>query len=293
MTRLSVLNASDMPAARRVWEVCFPDDEPAFLDFYFQKRTRPEWILGAFSGEKLIGTVHMLPHAVRFFGVEKSVGFVAGVATMPEERGRGVAGDMLNASFKIMRERGFSATMLKPFTQDLARYYERFGYRPFAHADVYELTLNELSAVEHAQTHAPSAGELLQIYNAFAANLNGMRVRKQKEMELLLEELTTYESALLCDGISYAACYIGDEGARAFELAGENPLPLLKALCEKNGRVRAHVRAGQNLVPGKGFAREVFNMLKVLDREAFAAKLPKGVETLFARDTAVFSLEMY
>ncbi|MEN6471717.1 MAG: GNAT family N-acetyltransferase [Clostridiaceae bacterium] len=293
MTRLSVLNASDMPAARRVWEACFPDDESAFIDYYFQKRTRPEWILGAFSGEKLIGTVHMLPHTVTFFGVEKSVGFVAGVATLPEERGRGVAGNMLNASFEIMRERGFSATMLKPFSQGLARYYEGFGYKPFAHVDVYELTLNGLSGVAPAQTHAPGAGELLKIYNAFAAGLSGMRVRAQKEMELLLEELTTYESALLCDGISYAACDIGGGGAHAFELAGENPLPLLRALCEKYGRVRTHMRAGQTLVPRKSFTREVFNMLKVLDDRAFAAGLPKSVETLFARDAAVFSLEMY
>lgn len=293
MTVTRVLTERDMEAARFVWETCFPDDEAAFIDYYFKKRTRPEWIMGAFEGERLIGTVHMLPQTARFFGLEKPGCFVAGVATLPEERGRGVAENMLEAAFTAMLERGFSYTTLKPFSEKLARYYERFGYETFAYRDEYVLSINDFSGVEDVSVHEPDACELLAIYTAFAARYNGMRVRSAADFLLLIDELSTYDSALLSNGKAYAACYLKDGAAHAFELAGEHTQPLLKALCKQYGTVHAAVSAGTPLLEGKGFSREPFNMLKVLDEKAFLQGLPVSVSELLGQKTANYSFEVY
>ncbi|HMM32546.1 MAG TPA: GNAT family N-acetyltransferase [Clostridia bacterium] len=293
MTITRVLTKEDMKAARFVWETCFPDDEAAFVDYYFKKRTHPEWIMGAFEGERLIGTVHMLPQTARFFGLERHGCFVAGVATLPEERGRGIAESMLAAAFSTMLERGFSHTTLKPFSEKLARYYERFGYEPFACRDEYELSLSDFSDVKDVSVHVPDASELLSIYTAFAARYNGMRVRQEADLSLLIEELSTYESALLSDGKAYAACYLKDGAAHAFELAGEHPAPLLKALCKRYGTVHAAVSAGTPLLQGKTPSCEPFNMLKVLDETAFLQGLPVSVAQLLEQKETNYSFEVY
>jgi predicted acetyltransferase len=293
MAKLRILTKKDMDAAKRVYEICFPSDEEAFISYYFQKRTKPDWILGAFEGERLIGTVHMLPQTARFFGVDKSVCLVVGVATLPDERGKGVAGSMLNAAFAIMRERGFSLTVLKAATEDLQHYYEKFGYAAFARRDVYDLTLSDLLGVEDVATHTPSAAELLHIYTAYASGYNGMRVRTKRDMELLLEELTTYESDVLCGGGAYAICYFEEGEAHTLELAGEKPLPLLKALSKKYGRVHAAVCANVPLIDGKTFVRETFNLYKVLDENALFAGLGPDARTRFAQKESFYSMEMY
>lgn len=293
MTQLRILNASNMPAARRVWEICFPNDEAPFVAYYFERRTRPEWILGAFEGSDLIGTVHMLPHTARFFGEERRVGFSAGVATLPAFRARGVAGEMIEASFSILRERGFSLAMLKPFSQSLARFYERFGYRPYACTDTYRFTTDDLQDVDDVTVYTPDATELLSVYRAFAAPYNGVRVRTVGGMALLLEEVETYGGEVLLGGGAYAACYRGEGGAHAFELAGKSPLPLLKALAQKYGAVHASLPAGENLVADKAFVREVFNMVRLLDEDAFFKGMQTDTKTRFYENEAAFSLEMY
>ncbi len=293
MAELRILTKKDMDAARRIYTICFPNDEEAFVNYYFQKRTRPNWILGAFEGESLIGTVHMLPQTARFFGTEKSVCLIAGVATLPGERGKGVAGSMLNAAFTIMRERGFCLTLLKPATEALAKYYEKFGYAVFARRDVYDLTLSDFSGVADIETHMPSAAELLQLYIAYAAGFNGMRTRTKQDMKLLLEELTTYESGVFCGGGAYAICFFEEGEAHTLELAGEMPLPLLKALGKKYGRVHAAVCANAPLISGKTFVRETFNLYKVLDENALFAGLSPDARARFAEKEAFYSMEMY
>jgi len=293
MAKLRILIKKDMDAAQHVYKICFPNDEEAFVSYYFQKRTKPNWILGAFEGERLIGTVHMLPQTARFFGVDKSVGLVVGVATLPDERGKGIAGSMLNAAFSVMRERGFCLTVLKAATEELERFYEKFGYDSFARRDVYDLTLSDLSCVEDVATHTPTASELLQIYTAYAADFNGMRMRTKRDMELLLEELTTYESDVLCSGGAYAICYFEEGEAHTLELAGKKPLPLLKALSKKYGRIHAAVCANVPLIDGKAFTRETFNLYKVLDENALFAGLSSDARARFAKKEAFYSMEIY
>ncbi len=288
-----VLTPKEYAQARRVWEICFPDDEKEFVAYYFQKRTRPEWVLGAFDGERLIGTVHMLPQTAHFCGVEKRVGFVAGVAALPEERGKGVAGKLMRDAFDVMRECGFSVTILKPFSLELERYYTRFGYAPFVYRDEYKLTAADFSSVPEAETHRPDAAELLRIYRAFSSGLSGMRVRGEGEFALLLEELETYPSDIVSDGGAYAMCYLGEDTARVFELAGEDAAPLLKVLCKKYGRVEAALPVGRHLLTGKTFERNSFDMIKLLDERAFLSGLPMRLEELLAQKDASFSFESY
>ncbi|HWR18072.1 MAG TPA: GNAT family N-acetyltransferase [Clostridia bacterium] len=293
MVQHRILTKKDMDAAQRVYEICFPNDEEAFINYYFQKRTKPNWILGAFDGERLIGTVHMLPQTARFFGVDKSVCLVVGVATLPEERGKGVAQSMLNAAFEVMRERGFCLTILKAATEELERFYEKFGFKAFAHRDVYDLTLSDFSGVEDIETHKPSAAELLKLYTAYAEGFNGMRVRTLKDMELLLEELTTYESDVLCGGGAYAICYFENGQAHTLELAGDKPLQLLKALSKKYGHIHAAVCANAPLISGKAFTYETFNLYKVLNENTLFTGFSAGVRDRFKQKEAFYSMEMY
>lgn len=68
-------------------------------------------------------TIHDFVQSVR--GVEKRMGGIGGVATLPEFRGRGYVRALMERGLAWMREHGMATTMLRPFSE---RFYERFGY---------------------------------------------------------------------------------------------------------------------------------------------------------------------
>jgi len=117
------IKQEEYAAAKAVWDRCFPEDAGDYSAFYFTCRTRPEYILAAFSPEgKMIGTLHALPYPLRFGETVKRCALVTGVATLPEYRMRGVAAAMLRRSETWLREKGIAdeiiALVLEEFSPE-------------------------------------------------------------------------------------------------------------------------------------------------------------------------------
>ncbi len=77
--------------------------------------------LGAFDGPRLVGVTAVLPLGQHFGGRVVPMGGVATVAVAAEERGRGVAGRLLEVAIGVMHDRGDAVSALHPATTGLYR----------------------------------------------------------------------------------------------------------------------------------------------------------------------------
>ncbi|KAA3661487.1 MAG: GNAT family N-acetyltransferase, partial [Chloroflexi bacterium] len=87
--------------------------------------TNPNHSLVAFVDGQMAAKVDTHPFEQIIRGVVKSMAGVAGVASYPEFRRRGLVRQLMQAFFTKMRENKLSISALYPFSE---RFYERFGY---------------------------------------------------------------------------------------------------------------------------------------------------------------------
>ena len=88
-------------------------------------RLRPEQVVCAYEGERMLGAVVTLDFTMTWGGRPVPCGGVSGVGVGPEARGRGVARAMLAESLRRMAERGQVVSALYPTTAAL---YRSMGY---------------------------------------------------------------------------------------------------------------------------------------------------------------------
>lgn len=187
-----------------------------------------------------------------------------------------------------MKERGFCMSVLQPFNVD---FYHQYGYGAFAKRNRYEVT-------DPPRGGAPSlraldAQAMLQIYEGFCAKYNGMMARTLKDCELLLEELTTYGAKAVTTGDAYALFSLKKGRATVMELAGNAPFGVIGALLKAHGSVAFYLPPDM-AVPGQPLKTEAFNMIKVLDEDAFLDGLDcKTSDILNESIMTNYSLESY
>ncbi len=257
------IEPEEYEAARALWDVVFPQDANGYSAYYFSVRTRAQNILAAFEGERMVGALHALPYPLRFGGRSVPTAMIAGVATLPEYRRRGIAAALIGAAHERLRAQGVVAALLKPD----ADIYARFGYVPFAYHDEYTLTASEAASLPASELHEAQADEMLAVYNAFAKAYAGMMARTQRDMEAYRREALLAGTAL-SDGQAYALVTPGNERAEVWELAGSMPEPLVRALALRYGEISFRLPASMRpagLVPQ---SRMMFSMICPLDSAA-------------------------
>jgi predicted acetyltransferase len=90
-----------------------------------RKAYRPEWYLGTFEDETMTSMMLMLPVEMYLNGAALPFGAVSPVATAPEHRRKGHAGQMLRHSLEVMRDRG---QVLSGLTTPHPALYRRYGW---------------------------------------------------------------------------------------------------------------------------------------------------------------------
>lgn len=248
--------------AHALWDAVFPEDAQGFSDYYFRARTRPEYILAAFDGARMVADLHAVPYPLRFGSAVKPCAMVGGVATLPEYRRRGIAGALIRAVHEELREQGCVAAVLKPDVD----FYAQFGYLPFAYHDEYELEAAQAGGFSAAEPREVGPREMLSLYEAFVARFCGTMERTLCDMELYCEEALLSGFAVT-DGRAYALGCAGEDGAEIAELVGPDPLPLAAALARQYARAAFRLPAGAEHPGLRPASRMMFSMICPLDEK--------------------------
>jgi len=160
---------------------------------------KPERVWAYFDNENLVSKMTILPFEAWLHGVKFKMGGIAGVATWPEYRRKGLVSGLLKHGLKSMREQGQTISILHPFSFP---FYRKFGWETLTDFRKYELETNQLPVYPpYAGTicRERNAAKLQEVYEPFAARYSGMLVRDEVWWQKLLRDkndnVAIYENA--------------------------------------------------------------------------------------------------
>ena len=175
-----LLTEGDKAQAKALWQTCF-DDPPAFVDWFFTNRYRPEWSAGAFDGDTLITAIHGLPMTLSLGKDSFSALMTSGVATQPQAWGQGHMHRTMSFLWDYARSKGIRALFNHPQRPGA---YARLGFRPSTYTRYWT----------GAGTYTPgeiapfSEEAAFVIYQQAASQYAGFALRDRNAFHLKMED---------------------------------------------------------------------------------------------------------
>ncbi|PKL90918.1 MAG: hypothetical protein CVV21_10250 [Candidatus Goldiibacteriota bacterium HGW-Goldbacteria-1] len=80
-----------------------------------------------YEGKKLVSMACVLPREIYIDGIKVKAAGIAGVATAPDERGKGYAAVITRDALEFIKKEGYPLTYLNPYKTS---YYKQFGFSP-------------------------------------------------------------------------------------------------------------------------------------------------------------------
>ena len=200
----------------KMWRSSFFDTD-AYYDLYFSKVYRDDNTLVYYENDRAVSSLQMLPYRINLWGQMLDMGYISGVVTLPESRGKGYAGDVLIHSFKEMKGKGYVFTSLIPQNDGLFRYYDRFGYTSVCYRKKEKISLDK-SFSSGISGRIISKEEMLNVYGFYNDFLSGINMSVQKtsnDFKNMVEENSVYGCVVVIEkdrdvcGVSF--CALGDE----------------------------------------------------------------------------------
>lgn len=124
---IQIANNKHTDELRSMWKICFGDTDE-YIDFVFDNKYKPENTLVYFEGDTAVASLQMLPYTIRFYGQVIPFYYLAGLCTLPQCRGKGYMGRLMEESFKLMQLRSIALTILVPADGWLFDYYAKYGF---------------------------------------------------------------------------------------------------------------------------------------------------------------------
>lgn len=143
--------SAQIPGLRTLWKEAFGDSD-AFLDGFFRNAYAPERCLCMTENEEIMAVMYWFD--VSFEGAPMA--YIYAVATAMAHRGKGYCTALMDAVTFHLKKNGYVAALLVPGSKELAKLYEKMGYRFFGGARNFSslpqapaATLRRISGVEY------------------------------------------------------------------------------------------------------------------------------------------------
>ena len=236
MKKSELLKSYDVTAVRQLWDVCF-DDSSEFTDWFFEKKFRQENTLVIREDKRVAAALQVLPMNLSLRGKAFQTGFVVGVSTSPEQRGKGYATALLEDAFALMKERGVPYTSLYPVSYD---FYRRVGYEIGSDIQRYTVFADQLDALYaspeyECQSAYGYAEGMKALYQEFIQRYSGAVLRDGAAWERKLEEVALEDETLVVtrkgDVAAYAFYNISRGQLNAYEMIYEEQAALQALIC--------------------------------------------------------------
>jgi predicted acetyltransferase len=190
--KLRLLTEGDSAAAKNLWSNCFETEKEPFFQWFFGRRYQPENALGAFGGAGLLGALHIMPYTLFLRGSAVPSGYLMGVGTYPEYRGRGIMASLLREALLVMRQRGQWMSFLVPRRPSL---YIRHGWDICCYHYKYSMPAGLLrprdvkyEAVAIQDYGKDEFDELDSVYQAYTQDKHGYVLRSGDDWRNILSE---------------------------------------------------------------------------------------------------------
>lgn len=129
MKELRIAEKSDLLRIKEIWKSCFVEDE-IYTEHYFRHRFLPENIAVLLWKGRIVSILTMIPVSLTVPGRQGLGGTMFyGIATDPDVRGRGYAGQLITYANALVKERNLHFSVLVPAEVELFGFYEKLGYK--------------------------------------------------------------------------------------------------------------------------------------------------------------------
>lgn len=287
---------------RALWEICFPEDSSAYVDWVMAQKFAPERARGLVENGRLVSALHLLPLALSLRAKALAFPFVSGAGTLPEFRGGGRMNRLLDGLFSELHESGGSAVGLYPFSYG---FYRASGFESMNRLCEGELpaALIERESARwlkpEGQMGAPEPSAMLEAFSAMAKRFPVHTIRDEAWCASRLSEWKSdggsavgYVRAGVAAG--YALFSPGEEVLSTEELvyADEEALRALLAHLAFTAKLTG-CRAVRATLPELDAPHELFSdsrdlffqnpgaMLRIVDVEQFFSGMETGAKGAF------------
>jgi GNAT superfamily N-acetyltransferase len=191
-------NASYLPDLKALWRMCFPEDDDAFVAFYFDRVYRDDETLVCLENDRPVAALQVIPYTLQVGDRIRQGGYLSGIMTHPLCRKRGYMDRLLRASFAEMEGKGLDYAFLIPQEEWLADVYAGYGFRrcepcPVPPVNRVLKTPEQWAVVR--QNFFDENGVWLEREPEFPAERKGM----VKRVNPLAEEMTTLYIGMVLD----------------------------------------------------------------------------------------------
>lgn len=141
-----------LPLLRKLWQQAFGDDD-RFLDNFFSTAFSVNRCLFIPEADTAAAALYWLDCACR----GEKLAYLYAVATDLSHRGKGLCHALMAEAHNLLKSQSYAGIVLVPGSEDLFRFYESMGYRPFggmaqfqACAEMPPVPLRRISMEEYA-----------------------------------------------------------------------------------------------------------------------------------------------
>lgn len=127
-------DASMIPELTELWMEAF-GDERAYVEFYFANRFTKDNLLVRLKEGRPVSMISLLPVLLHRGGEKIPARYVYAVATLPDDRGRGYARELILWAKEHLKV----PLLLEPAGEELAEYYRRMGFSDACFVREYDL----------------------------------------------------------------------------------------------------------------------------------------------------------
>ncbi|MFX0082869.1 MAG: enhanced intracellular survival protein Eis [Candidatus Hodarchaeota archaeon] len=135
------LTEKDREANRKLMRYAFETSKNTYENLESPIQLPMNWSYGAFDEEKLVATASYIPFQIRMRSNDFRMSGVAGVATKPEYRNRGIIRDIMVKMFKDMHDNKVPISVLYPFK---ISFYEMLGYKVVDECIDYHFKISDI-----------------------------------------------------------------------------------------------------------------------------------------------------
>lgn len=170
---------------RKLWEEIFTEDTEAFLDYYYSVKTSENeiWVV---EEDEIVAMLHLNPYDVRIDENIHCAHYIVAVATDEKYRRRGIMGQLLKHTMKIMYDRKEPFTFLMPAAEAI--------YYPYDFRYIYSRKQGEIVGenlehpVEIVFAQLDDCGKLAEFANELLKPYHVVAYRDAKYYHTLIAE---------------------------------------------------------------------------------------------------------
>lgn len=266
--------AEDKATVMSMWDRVF-GESPQYMELYFGRKYRDRLCYVAEEPEGLASSLQVLPYGFGLWGKPVEMGYISGVATLPELRGRGHMSRLLEGTFRGMAEDGFALATLIPAEPSLFGLYERFG---FACCFDMKNTMVHLDAGSGEMLH-PYKGELEEVYACYDRWQIRFPCGVRKSMEDLSVVIDEHQAG---QGTLWLAREQEGVEAMAFAILWKGELMVKELLCREEQRetmlrsLMRHYGTEHAILLEGGAGKRPFGMARCIDLPAMLERFAAG-----------------